>query len=107
MVEGIFSSKHGSQGKTLAAVGVVGDTYAVGLSVITNSMDARYFVMADAFHKQLVGTMLIGAFDTAVIPMHRAFFPYGFTVEAVNDFFGKGDSCALRGIKFMYMVGFG
>jgi hypothetical protein len=49
MIKGIFSSEYSSQGKSLAAMGVVGDAYAVGLSIITNSMNTRNFVMTNTF----------------------------------------------------------
>ena len=107
MVFGELSGEHGTEGKALAAVSVVGDGDAVGLRVVRDGMDAGHLVVADAVDKQLVGLVVLSSVDMSVVPYGGAGLPRCLAVEVVDDILRQGDGGARRCVELMDMMGFG
>ena len=103
---GVFGGQHGAQGKAAAVLGVVGDSDAVGLGVVANAVDARYFAFADGADRQFVGSAGGGARHGAVGCLERALHPARLAVEVFEDAFSQGDGGAARGVQLVDVVRF-
>ena len=104
MVFGELSGEDSAEGKAFAAVGVVGDSDAVGLRVVGDGVDAGHLIVADAVDEQFVGLVILATVDMAVVPYGSTGLPRLLAVEVVDDALSQGDSSARRCVELMDMV---
>lgn len=85
MLGGILGSQDGSQGKSPAVLGIVGDSDAVGLGVVADAVDARYFPFADRVYWQFIGRTFRRARNSPVGSLESSFYPFVFAVEILQN----------------------
>ena len=65
---GELSGQHGTEGESLAGVGIMGDGDEVGIRVVTDGMDARHLTAANVI-------------DTQILLVRRVLFPSLLAVD--------------------------
>lgn len=104
VVGGIFSSQNGTECKSAAIVGRMGNLDIIGLRLVSNGMDAGHFACAFGVYAQKVVGVVGCARNGAVGILYLSFYPTFLTVYRLTHILGQGNGCAARGIKFVDMV---
>ena len=85
---------------------VVRDSDVVGIAIVYNGMNTRYFAATNAINRNYVGCNVVCTAYRAVGSGKYSFFLTVFAVKIPDDAFRKSDSRAAGCIEFVNMMGF-
>ena len=91
-----LSCENGSQSESLARMGTVLDGNHISIAVVHHGVDSRNLTIAYAVDDQvLIGDVCIALIVMTILsPVGYATLPVLLSIDVVDDFLGKRDSCS-------------